>query len=88
LIIDQFEDILTAREQEEAERLVKDLRTVRHLNDPRIRVLVSYRADLEARLGRFWQLISGSPEGLARVYIAGIGADEAWKSIESATVPA
>ncbi len=83
LIIDQFEDILTAREQEEAERLVADIRTVRHLDDPRIRVLVSYRADLEARLGRFWQLISGSPEGLARVYIAGISAGEAWKSIES-----
>lgn len=84
LIIDQFEDVLTAREMEEAERLVGDIRTVRHLNDPRIRILVSYRADLEARLGRFWQLISGSPAGLARVYIAGINADEAWKSIESA----
>ena len=84
LIIDQFEDILTAREQEEAERLVGDLRTMRYLDDRRIRVLVSYRADLEARLGRFWQLISGSPEGLARVYVAGISADEAWKSTESA----
>jgi len=85
LIIDQFEDILAAREQEEAERLVGDLRTVRHLNDPRIRVLVSYRADLEARLERFWQLISGSPAGLARLYIAGIDADGAWKSIDSAS---
>ena len=44
---------------------------------------MSYRADLEARLGRVWQLISGSPEGLARVYVAGISAVEAWKSIES-----
>jgi len=84
LIIDQFEDILTAKELEEAERLVADLRTMRYLEDQRIRVLVSYRADLEARLGRFWQLISGSPEGLARVYVAGIRADEAWKSTESA----
>jgi energy-coupling factor transporter ATP-binding protein EcfA2 len=84
LIVDQFEDILTAREEEEAEGLVGDLRTIRYLGDRRIRVLVSYRADLEARLGRFWQLISGSPEGLARVYVAGISSDEAWKSIESA----
>jgi hypothetical protein len=84
LIIDQFEDILTARDEEEAERLVRDLQTIYCLDDRRIRVLVSYRADLEARLGRFWQLISGSPEGLARVYVAGISASEAWKSVESA----
>lgn len=83
LIIDQFEDILTAREEQEVERLVADLRTVRYLDDSRIRVLVSYRADLEARLGRFWQLISGSPQGLARVYIAGISPEEAWRSTES-----
>jgi hypothetical protein len=82
LIIDQFEDVLTAREQEETDRLVADLRTVRALDDFRMRVLVSYRADLEARLGRFWQLISGSPEGLARVYLAGISPDEAWKCVE------
>jgi Domain of unknown function (DUF4062) len=84
LIIDQFEDILTSRDDEEADRLVGDLRTVRYLDDRRIRVLISYRADLEARLGRFWQLISGSPEGLARVYVAGLSATDAWKGTESA----
>jgi conflict system STAND superfamily ATPase/uncharacterized protein DUF4062 len=83
LIIDQFEDILTAREQEEAERLVADIRTIRYLDNERIRVLVSYRADLEARLGRYWQLISGSPQGLPRVYVGGISADDAWKSVHS-----
>jgi conflict system STAND superfamily ATPase/uncharacterized protein DUF4062 len=83
LIIDQFEDVLTPREQEETERLIADLRTLRYLNQSNIRVLVSYRADLEARLGQFWQLISGSPEGLPRVYIAGISAEDAWKSIKS-----
>jgi len=84
LIIDQFEDILTAREPEESNRLVADLHLIRRLDDRRIRVLVSYRADLEARLGQFWQFISGSPEGLARVYIKGIGEIEAWRAIESA----
>ena len=84
LVIDQFEDILMARDEGEAESLVRDLQTIHYWEDPRIRVLVSYRADLEARLGRFWQLISGSPEGLARVYVAGISASEAWKSVDSA----
>jgi hypothetical protein len=85
LIIDQFEDVLTSRDDEEAERLVGDLRGIRYLDDHRIRVLISYRADLEARLGRFWQLISGSPQGLARVYVSGLTADEGWKCIESAS---
>ena len=84
LIIDQFEDILTSRDDEEAERLVGDLRSIRYVGDRRIRILISYRADLEARLGRFWQLISSSPEGLARVYVAGLDVDEAWKGTESA----
>ena len=83
LIIDQFEDILTARDEAEAERLVEDLRSIRYMDNPSFRVLVSYRADLESRLGRFWQTISGSPAGLPRVYVTGIGGDEAWISVES-----
>ncbi|MGD0226055.1 MAG: DUF4062 domain-containing protein [Terriglobia bacterium] len=84
LIIDQFEDVLIAREQNETERLVDDLRTIGSLNDTRMCVLISYRADLEARLGELWQRISGSAEGLARVYIAGIDVAEAWRSVERA----
>ncbi len=84
LIIDQFEDILSAREDREAERLIDDLRVVRFIDDSRVRVLLTYRADLEARLGVSWQSISGSPAGLPRVYVSGISADEAWKSVRSA----
>lgn len=84
VIIDQFEDILSAREDREAERLIDDLRVVRFIDDSRVRVLLTYRADLEARLGVFWQSISGSPAGLPRVYVSGISADEAWKSVRSA----
>jgi hypothetical protein len=84
LIIDQFEDILSARENREAERLIDDLRALRFIDDARVRVLLAYRADLEARLGVFWQSISGSPAGLPRVYISGISTEEAWKSVRSA----
>ena len=83
LIIDQFEDILSARENREAERLIDDLRALRFIDDPRVRVLLAYRADLEARLGVFWQSISGSPAGLPRVYVSGISAGEAWKGVWS-----
>ena len=51
LIIDQFEDILSSRETREAERLIDDLRALRFIDDARVRVLLVYRADLEARLG-------------------------------------
>jgi len=84
LIIDQFEDILSSRETREAERLIDDLRALRFIDDARIRILLVYRADLEARLGAFWQSISGSSAGLPRVYVTGIHAEEGWKSIESA----
>jgi hypothetical protein len=84
LIIDQFEDILSARENREAERLIDDLRALRFIDDPRVRVLLTYRADLEARLGAFWQSISGSPAGLPRVYVSGVTADEGWKGIRGA----
>src|SRR5208282_5216829 len=85
LIIDQFEDILSSRENREAERLIDDLRVIRFIDDSRIRVLLTYRADLEARLGVYWQSISGSPAGLPRVYVSGISANEAWKSVRSAS---
>jgi len=84
LIIDQFEDVLMARDQEEWQRLITDLRALRYINDPGIRVLISYRADLEARLGQSWQEISGSPQGLPRVYVSGTSSEDAWNGVKSA----
>lgn len=58
---------------------------------PGLHVLISYRADLEGRIGSFWQNISGSPLGLARVYLGGIDPEMAWSGIEESladlTVP-
>lgn len=81
LVIDQFEDTLAAKSSDESEKLVADLCAIRHIDDTNMRVLLSYRADLEARLGRFWQAISGSPRGLPRVYLAGTPEPQAWASI-------
>ena len=41
LVVDQIEDILSSREQAEAERLVEDLRTIGYLEDTDIRLLAS-----------------------------------------------
>ena len=82
LVVDQFEDILTSRELRETNQLIADLRALRQLNQPNVRVLISYRADLEARLGPFWQDISGAAHGLPRVYLGGITVEEGWTGIQ------
>ncbi len=83
LLIDQFEDVLTAADVREVETLVSDLRTIREIATPGLRVLISYRSDLEGRLGTHWQAISGSPSGLPRVYVEGIDREAAWSGLEA-----
>jgi hypothetical protein len=82
LIIDQFEDILASRDNREIKQLVEDLRTIRELHSHTVRVLVVYRADLEGRLGEFWQYIAGSPQGLPRLYLRGIDERDAWELVK------
>jgi hypothetical protein len=81
LVIDQFEDILSARDTVESEKLVSELRALNAGPPADCHVLISYRADLEGRLGSYWQDISGSSRGLARVYLGGVGIDSAWNGI-------
>ena len=76
LIIDQFEDILIARSLEEVDKLIADLSAVYRAPDDRLRIVLSYRADLEGRLGHFWQIITGSATGLPRIYVAGLAGEE------------
>jgi hypothetical protein len=85
LIIDQFEDIFVARDSREAERLITALSSLYNVSLPSLRVLVSYRADLEGRLGEIWQKISGSPSGLSRVYLGGVSANDMWEGITKTT---
>lgn len=82
LIIDQFEDVLAARDYREIELLISELRSIHNLISPSVRVLISYRADLEGQLGEYWQKISGSPQGLLRVYLQGINKDQAWEGVK------
>jgi hypothetical protein len=82
LIIDQFEDILIARNEMEKDLVISDLQKLRELSSASLHILISYRADLEGRLGVLWQRISGSPLGLPRVYLSGISADQAWAGIQ------
>ena len=82
LIIDQFEDVLLSRDEREVQNLLSDLRIFRTAAPPSVRILLSYRSDLEGRIGQYWQYISGSPSGLPRFYLKGISVDMAWQSLE------
>ena len=81
LIIDQFEDVLNSISSENLEELLSGLSALRELSEPRLHILISYRADLEGRLGTLWQHISGSPRGLARVYIGGLSVTNFWDQL-------
>jgi Domain of unknown function (DUF4062) len=82
LIIDQFEDVLNAASPQNLEELVSGLSALRELSEPRLHILLSYRADLEGRLGTMWQRISGSPRGLGRVYIGGLENTGFWDQLK------
>jgi len=82
LIVDQFEDILLSRSDGEVDDLVSDLRTFKNVKPPSVSILLSYRSDLEGRLGQYWQHISGSALGLPRYYLKGVALDPAWESLE------
>jgi hypothetical protein len=82
LIVDQFEDILLSRDDSEVDDIVSDLRTFKNVNPPSVSILLSYRSDLEGRLGQYWQHISGSALGLPRYYLKGVALDPAWESLE------
>lgn len=84
LIIDQFEDVLLSRDHAEVDNLVSDLRIIRTINSPPVSILLSYRSDLEGRLGTYWQQISGSALGLPRFYLNGLAIKDAWESLELA----
>jgi hypothetical protein len=81
LIIDQFEDVLNSTATDSLEDLLVGLSALRELSEPRLHIMISYRADLEGRLGTLWQRISGSPRGLARVYVEGLSVDTFWAQL-------
>jgi len=85
LVIDQFEDVLTGSTGGEMDELIDALSSIRELSSPDLRVLISYRSDLEARLGAYWQAISGSPLGLPRTYLLGMEESEAWSGVVTIT---
>lgn len=83
IVIDQFEDILSAKASTDAEPLTHTLRDLYVSGESNLRFLICYRGDVEAQIGAIWQRVSGSAEGLSRLYLGPLtkkGCEDALKA--------
>lgn len=69
VIIDQFEDVLGVKATGELEQITQALIELYTSREPNLRILICYRGDVESLLGPVWQQISGSADGLPRLYL-------------------
>lgn len=69
IVIDQFEDILLTKASEDIQILIASLVSIFNSNHENLRILISYRGDVESQVGNIWQKISGAPNGLPRYYL-------------------
>ncbi len=83
LLIDQFEDVLSTQSETELTDLTSGLAALRELGAAGLRVLISYRSDLEGRLGALWQRISGSSRGFPRIYVSGLKPEALWVVVQT-----
>ena len=77
IVIDQFEDILAAREPSDIEVIAANLLNIFNTVEPNLRMLISYRGDVEPHVGTIWQRISGSAQGLPRTYLGPLDTKDA-----------
>jgi hypothetical protein len=83
IVIDQFEDILGPKAAADIEPLTRELVDLYRSSEQNPRLLLCYRGDAESQLGPIWQKVSGSPDGLPRLYLGPLteeGAHEVLKS--------
>jgi len=82
IVIDQFEDILLAKDSSDVAVLTTNLYNFFNTYNDNIRILICYRGDVEPQIGTIWQKISGSPQGLPRTYLGPLTRTNAKRVIE------
>jgi HEAT repeat protein len=84
LFLDQFEDIVSSGVAPAAvdamREFLQDLWEQKEAK-PSLRAVVVYRTDTDARLGRFWQEVSGKSEGLPYFALQGLNPEVAMEII-------
>jgi hypothetical protein len=83
VVIDQFEDILLAKQSFEIGVLTANLLNIFNTADDNLKLLICYRGDVESQIGTIWQRISGSPQGLSRTYLGPLDKENARLVLES-----
>jgi hypothetical protein len=68
VVIDQFEDVLEAG-SDSLRCLARELAFIQSARLTGIAVLIAYRGDVESRIGRILQEVSGCAQGLPRLYL-------------------
>ena len=82
VVIDQLEDMLGEKALRDTESLTRSLFDLYSSGETNLRFLISYRGDVEAQIGEMWQKISGSTEGLPRLYLGALDEEGAKKALD------
>jgi hypothetical protein len=69
VVIDQLEDIIFNLGAANPSNLLAALTRIYACPPPNLHLLLSYRGDAEPKVGRYWQIVSGSATGLPRYYL-------------------
>lgn len=90
IVIDQFEDVITELGTPRTAGLLSALRRLYTSPVPNLRIVTCYRGDAEPKVGKCWQVVSGSASGLPRYYLGALtqhGATSALTELLFSTQP-
>jgi hypothetical protein len=87
VVIDQFEDAIPNLGRATTVDLLDALTRSHCTPIPNVRLLLAYRGDADAKVGRHWQRVSGSPSGLPRYYLEPLSHDAAKRVLLEALAP-
>lgn len=76
-VIDQLEDAIPYLGSPRTEELLSALGQIHTSPPANVRVLLCYRGDADPKIGKYWQIISGSATGLPRHYLEPLGRNAA-----------
>lgn len=81
VVIDQLEDIIFSFGTVNPLNLLAALTRVYTSPPPNLHLLLSYRGDAEPKVGRYWQIVSGSASGLPRYYLQPLSTEGAHSAL-------
>lgn len=87
VVLDQFEDAIGHLGGPRTSELLAALSHIHSSPPPNVRMVVCYRGDADPRVGKYWQVVSGSATGLPRHYLEPISGEAAQMVLGEALGP-